>query len=88
MQQYANQQGQQINNQLQAAGNQYSQQFNNQVQQFNNQTQAALQSQQQALSGQLPPVPQQQTANGNWWPFTSPAGMPPSRSTPAQPVKY
>ncbi len=92
MQQYANQQGQQINNQLQAAGNQYSQQFNNQLQQFNNQTQAALQSQQQALSGQIqqamPQVPQQQTANGNWWPFTSPAGMPPSRSTPAQPVKY
>ncbi len=92
MQQYANQQGQQINNQLQAAGNQYSQQFNNQLQQFNNQTQAALQSQQQALSGQMqqamPQVPQQQTANGNWWPFTSPAGMPPSRSTPAQPVKY
>ena len=26
-------------------------------------------------------IPQQQTANGNWWPFTSPAGMPPSRST-------
>jgi len=88
MQQYANQQGQQINNQLQAAGNQYSQQFNNQLQQFNNQTQQALQSQQQALSGQMPQVPQQQTANGNWWPFTTPAGMPPSRSTPAQPVKY
>lgn len=88
MQQYANQQGQQLNNQLQAAGNQYSQQLNNQLQQFNNQTQAALQSQQQALSGQLPQVPQQQTANGNWWPFNSPAGMPPARSTPAQPVKY
>ena len=88
MQQYANQQGQQINNQLQAAGNQYSQQFNNQLQQFNNQTQATLQSQQQALSGQVPQVPQQQTANGNWWPFTTPAGMPPARSTPAQPVNY
>ena len=33
-------------------------------------------------------IPQQQTANGNWWPFNSPAAMPPSRSTPAQPVKY
>lgn len=92
LQQYANQQGQQINNQLQAAGNQYSQQLNGQLQQFNNQTQAALQSQQQALSGQIqqamPQVPQQQTANGNWWPFNSPAGLPPSRATPAQPVKY
>ena len=89
MQQYANQQGQQINNQLQSAGNQYSQQLNGQLQQFNNQTQATLQSQQQALTGQMQQaIPQQQTANGNWWPFNSPAAMPPSRSTPAQPVKY
>ena len=87
-QQYANQQGQQLQN----TANQYTQQFNAQ-------TQAAIQQQQQALSGQMqqatnqlqqamPQVPQQQTANGNWWPFTSPAGMPPSRGTPAQPVKY
>ncbi len=98
-QQYANQQSQQLSNQLQNTANQYGQQFNNQVNQFGAQTQAALQQQQQALSGQmqqatnqlqqsLPQVPQQQTANGNWWPFTSPAGMPPARSTPAQPVKY
>ena len=40
------------------------------------------------LQQAMPQVPQQQTANGNWWPFTSPAGMPPARSTPAQPVKY
>jgi hypothetical protein len=84
----ANQQ-QQLNNQLQNTANQYQQSFNNQAQQWNNQLQQNLQAQQQQLSGQMQQaMPQQQTVNGNWWPFQSPAGMPPPRATPAMPARY
>ncbi len=98
-QQYANQtqqqlagQQQQLTNQLQNTTNQYTQSANNQLQQWNNQLQQNLQTQPQQITNQLqqgiPQVPQQQTANGSWWPFTSPAAMPPVRSIPAQAVKY
>ncbi len=95
----ANQQ-QQLNNQMQNTANQYQQGFNNQAQQWNNQLQQNLQTQQQQLSGQMQQatnqfngqmqqaMPQQQTVNGNWWPFQSPAGMPPPRATPALPTRY
>jgi hypothetical protein len=32
--------------------------------------------------------PQQQTANGNWWPFSNTSGMPPARAIPVQPARY
>jgi hypothetical protein len=59
-----------------------------------------LQQQQQQLSGQMQQatnqfnnqvqqsMPQQQTVNGNWWPFQSPNGLPPPRATPALPARY
>jgi len=95
----ANQQ-QQLANQMQATTNQYQQGFNNQVNQFNNQLQQNLQTQQQQLSGQMQQatnqlnsqmqqaMPQQQTVNGNWWPFQSPNSVPPARATPALPARY
>ena len=101
-QQYVNQaqqslanQQQQFTNQLQNTANQYQQGFNAQAQQLNNQFQQGMQSAQQQMNNQLqqavpqmPAGPQQQTANGNWWPFSSPSGMPPARSIPAQPARY
>jgi para-nitrobenzyl esterase len=35
-----------------------------------------------------PQIPQQQTANGNWWPFSNTSGMPPARAIPVQPARY
>jgi len=101
-QQYANQaqqslaaQQQQLNSQLQNTANQYQQGFNNQAQQLNNQFQQGLQNAQQQLNSQMqqampqmPAGPQQQTANGNWWPFSNTSGMPPARAIPAQPARY
>ena len=94
-------QGQQYNNQLQNTANQYQQGFNNQVQQYNNQLQQGMQSAQQQMNGQfqqantqmqqaMPQMtgPQQQTANGNWWPFSNTSSMPPARATPALPARY
>lgn len=95
----ANQQ-QQLTNQMQATANQYQQGFNNQVNQYTNQLQQNLQQQQQQLTGQMQQatnqftnqmqqaVPQQQTVNGNWWPFQSPNSVPPARATPALPARY
>lgn len=95
----ANQQ-QQLTNQMQNTANQYQQSFNNQANQFNNQLQQNLQTQQQQLSGQMQQatnqmntqmqqaMPQQQTVNGNWWPFQSPSSVPPARATPAVPARY
>lgn len=87
-QQWANQaqqnlaaQQQQIGNQLQNSANQVQQQFNNSMQQANTQAQQAMQQ-------AWPQQPTQQTANGNWWPFTSPNQVPPARATPAMPTKY
>jgi hypothetical protein len=37
---------------------------------------------------QMPAGPQQQTANGNWWPFSNTSGMPPARAVPVQPARY
>lgn len=101
-QQYANQaqqaltsQQQQFNNQLQNTANQYQQSFNNQAQQLNNQFQQGMQSAQQQMNTQMqqampqmPTGPQQQTANGNWWPFSNTSGMPPARAIPVQPARY
>ncbi|MFM8284086.1 MAG: hypothetical protein ACKOCW_11090 [Planctomycetaceae bacterium] len=98
-QQFANQAQQslaqqqaQITNQLQGTANQYQQSFNNQLNQLNNQFQQNVQQGQQALNNQLqqalPQAPQQQTVNGSWWPFNSPGGLPPARSTPAVPARY
>jgi len=101
-QQYANQaqqsltgQQQQLTNQMQNTANQYQQGFNNQAQQLNNQFQQGMQNVQQQVSNQMqqampqmPPGPQQQTTNGNWWPFSNTSGMPPARSIPAQPARY
>lgn len=95
----ANQQ-QQLGNQMQATANQYQQGLNNQVNQYTNQLQQNLQQQQQQLTGQMQQatnqftgqmqqaVPQQQTVNGNWWPFQSPNSVPPARATPALPARY
>ncbi|MFM1996195.1 MAG: hypothetical protein RLZZ111_582 [Planctomycetota bacterium] len=101
-QQYANQTQQQLNNQLQGATNQFQQGLNSQTQQFNNQLQQGMQSAQQQLNSgmqqansqlqqampQMPTGPQQQTANGSWWPFSSSSGMPPARAVPARPASY
>jgi hypothetical protein len=101
-QQYANQaqqalnsQQQQFNNQMQNTMNQYQQGFNNQAQQLNNQFQQGMQSAQQQVNNQLqqampqmPTGPQQQTANGNWWPFSNTSSMPPARAIPVQPARY
>ena len=97
----ANQQ-QQVTNQLQNTSNQYQQGLNNQTQQYANQLQQNTQAAQQQVNAQLqgatnqmqqavpqmPAGPQQQTANGNWWPFTNASGMPPARSDPAQTTRY
>ena len=94
-QQWANQQQQALANQQQQLTNQV-QNTTNQYQQGMQQT---LQNQQQQLSGQMqqinnqmqpvaPGMPQQQTVNGNWWPFTNPNGLPPPRATPALPARY
>lgn len=87
-QQWANQaqqnlaaQQQQLGNQLQNSANQVQQQFNNSMQQATTQTQQAVQQ-------AWPQQPTPQTANGNWWPFTSPNQVPPARATPAMPTKY
>lgn len=87
-QQWANQaqqnvaaQQQQLGNQMQNTANQMQQQFNNSMQQANTQAQQAMQQ-------AWPQQPTQQTANGNWWPFTSPNQVPPARATPAMPTKY
>ncbi len=101
-QQYANQaqqalnsQQQQFNNQMQNTVNQYQQSFNNQAQQLNNQFQQGMQGAQQQMTNQMqqampqmPAGPQQQTANGNWWPFSNTSSMPPARAVPAQPARY
>ena len=101
-QQWANQaqqsmatQQQQLANQWQASANQYQQGLNNQMQQFNGQVQQNIQAGQQQLNNQLqqampqyPAGPQQQTANGNWWPFSNTSAMPPARATPAMPSRY
>jgi hypothetical protein len=101
-QQYANQTQQQFNNQAQQYANQAQQYANQNQQQLNNQLQQGMQSaQQQVNSGfqqansqlqqalpQMPAAPQQQTANGNWWPFSNTSGMPPARAVPAQPARY
>ena len=101
-QQYANQaqqsmtaQQQQLTNQMQNTANQYQQSFNNQTQQLNNQFQQGMQSAQQQVNNQvqqsmpqMPTGPQQQTTNGNWWPFSNTSGMPPARSVPVQPARY
>ena len=95
-QQYANQmqaQPQQWANSTQQALANQQQQFNNQMQnttnQYQQQMQQALQAQQQQLSGQMQQaMPQQQTVNGNWWPFQSPSSVPPARATPALPTRY
>jgi hypothetical protein len=87
-------QGQQFNNQLQNTANQYQQGFNNQMQQYNNQLQQGAQSAQQQLNNQFQQAvpqmtgPQQQTANGSWWPFSNTSAMPPARATPAMPTRY
>ena len=95
-QQWANSTQQAIANQQQQLNNQ----LQNTTQQYTNQMNQTLQQQQQQLSGQVQQytnqfnsqmqqaVPQQQTVNGNWWPFQSPAGMPPPRATPAMPARY
>jgi len=91
MQQSLNQQQQQLTNQLQNTANQYQQSFNNQAQQLNNQFQQGMQgatNQLQQSMPQMPAGPQQQTANGNWWPFSNTSGMPPARSIPVQPARY
>jgi hypothetical protein len=101
-QQYANQTQQQLNNQIQGTTNQFQQGLNGQAQQFNNQLQQGMQSAQQQLNSgmqqansqlqqampQMPTGPQQQTANGSWWPFSSSSGMPPARAVPARPASY
>lgn len=97
-QQYANQaqqslnaQQQQLANQMQNTANQYQQGFNNQAQQLNNQFQQGMQgatNQVQQSMPQMPAGPQQQTANGNWWPFSNTSGMPPARAVPVQPARY
>lgn len=97
-QQYANQvqqsmnaQQQQLANQMQNTANQYQQGFNNQAQQLNNQFQQGMQgatNQLQQSMPQMPAGPQQQTANGNWWPFSNTSGMPPARAIPVQPARY
>ncbi len=97
-QQYANQvqqsltaQQQQLANQMQNTANQYQQGFNNQAQQLNNQFQQGMQganNQLQQAMPQMPAGPQQQTANGNWWPFSDTSAMPPARSIPVQPARY
>ena len=88
-------QQQQLTNQMQNTANQYQQGFNNQAQQLNNQFQQGMQNAQQQVSNQMqqampqmPAGPQQQTANGNWWPFSNTSGMPPARSVPVQPARY
>jgi len=84
-------QAQQYANQMQNTANQYQQGFNNQAQQLNNQFQQGMQgatNQMQQAMPQMPPGPQQQTANGNWWPFSNTSGMPPARAVPAQPARY
>lgn len=90
----ANQQ-QQLGNQWQSTANQYQQGLNNQMQQFNGQVQQNLQAGQQQLNQQMqqampqyPAGPQQQTANGSWWPFSNTSGMPPARATPAVTPRY
>jgi len=95
-QQYANQmqaQPQQWSNSTQQALANQQQQLTNQMQnttnQYQQQMQQALQAQQQQLSGQMQQaMPQQQTVNGNWWPFQSPSSVPPARSTPAVTTRY
>ena len=91
MQQSLNSQQQQLANQMQNTANQYQQSLNNQAQQLNNQFQQGMQgatNQLQQAMPQMPAGPQQQTANGNWWPFSSTSGMPPARSIPVQPARY
>jgi hypothetical protein len=68
-------------NQMQGTANQYGQQFNAAVQQANTQAQQAVQQ-------AWPSQPTQQTANGSWWPFSSPGSVPPARATPALPANY
>lgn len=94
-QQYANQvqqsltaQQQQLTNQLQNTTNQYQQGLNNQVQQGMQNAQQQVNNQVQQAMPQMPAGPQQQTANGNWWPFSNTSGMPPARSIPVQPARY
>ena len=97
-QQYANQTQQSLNaqqpqlaNQMQNTANQYQQGFNNQAQQLNNQFQQGMQNatnQVQQSMPQMPAGPQQQTTNGNWWPFSNTSGMPPARAVPVQTTRY
>ncbi len=91
MQQSLNAQQQQLTNQMQNTANQYQQGFNNQAQQLSNQFQQGMQgatNQMQQAMPQMPAGPQQQTANGNWWPFSNTSGMPPARAVPVQPARY
>ena len=65
--------------------NAQAQQFNNQAQAATNQFQNGVNPQAQQYSSQMP---QQQTTNGSWWPFSDPNAVPPARSTPAPVPKY
>lgn len=62
------------------------QQLTNQFQQ--NTQQAAAQMQQAVPQYQQYPAAQQQTANGNWWPFSNTSAMPPARTTPMPAPRY
>jgi hypothetical protein len=67
------------------------QQYGNQLQAQANQFQQGMQgttNQMQQAMPQMPAGPQQQTANGNWWPFSNTSGMPPARAVPVQPARY
>ena len=66
---------------LQAQQQQLTNQFQQNTQQAATQMQAVPQYQQY-------PAAQQQTANGNWWPFSNTSAMPPARTTPMPAPRY
>ncbi len=96
LQQGMNAQAQQLNNQAQGQANQWAGQANQQInaaqQQFNNQAQAATNQFQNGVNTQAQQfnsqMPQQQTTNGSWWPFSDPNAIPPARSTPMSVPRY
>ena len=96
VQQGVNAQAQQFNNQAQGQVNQWAGQANQQInaaqQQFNNQAQTATNQFQNGVNAQAQQfnsqMPQQQTTNGSWWPFSDPNAVPPARSTPAPVQRY
>jgi hypothetical protein len=96
LQQGVNAQAQQLNNQAQGQANQWAGQANQQInatqQQFNNQAQAATNQFQNGVNTQAQQfnsqMPQQQTTNGSWWPFSDPNAIPPARSTPMSVPRY